>query len=386
MKKFKMNSKDFVEAVNWSTKSYDSTSEKSHVVLELSKEGKGSLFHENNYSYMKNDFTAFDLDLKEDLQLALEGNFLKRLAAAVKSSRVMEFSLDSKGLGLGVKTETGDFTIPIIDVTIPPEMKIQVLGEVDDEEYFSSLQRLSKLCVGKDGGYFPTLETVDLQFDLKKNEVVMMATDRYTLGEISASFEPSDKAKEYFKEHPHIFLPHNSAALISSDKNSLTSASIITGKRGDKYGYSFANGKQALFATKDVSPIEYGKLKKTSLESATNSLIVNTEELRKALNIVSSLSWEENVIFLEIEENSLLVSDTNKTNTLEVATESIKTDESYRVKFVRSVINDAFFPISTEKVKISWKNDKSPFVFTPLMDNGKEMKNVFVFCVPSTSA
>lgn len=384
MVKFKMSSKDFIDSVNWVTKNYGNN-EKSHVVMELNKEGKGSMFHENSSSYMKNDFQAFEVELKEDQQLALDGHFLKRLTAAVKSSGVMDFSLDKNSSGLNVKTDTGDFTVPIVNVSIPPEMKIKTLGEVDDNEYFNSLQRLSKLCINKDGGYFPALETVDLQFNIKDKKLIMMATDRYTLGEISLSFEPSENAKEYFNDHPHIFLPHSAAALISSDKSNLTSVSIINGKRGDKYGYSFANGKVALFATKDVNGIEYEKLKKTAIENAKNELVVSTDELKKALNIVSSLAWEENVIYLRIREDSLIVSDTNKTNTLDVSVDSVVTDKDYVIKFVRSVINEAFHPISTEKVKISWKNEKSAFVFTPLLDNGKEMDNVFVFCVPSTT-
>lgn len=389
MKKFTTTDKHLIDAVQWVTKNYDSRDEKAYVLFELDEEGGSSLSHENSTSYMKSPISMSNVDLggEDEVSITVEGNYLKRLASAVKGGGNLRFSWEDDSSGVNVQTEKGVFTLPIIEVETPPKMMVTSLGEVDDNEYFGSLQRLAKLCITRDGGYLPTLETVDLNFDVEEKTLTMMATDRYALGEIQIPFEPEiENAEEYFDSHEHIFLPSASASLISPTRDNLTSVSIITGKRGDKFGYSFADGKIALFATKDVEAIKYGKLKEKATETATNSITVETEELKRALGIVSSLSWEENTIILKINEDEVVVSDNSESNTLQVPVESIETDEDYDVKFVRSVISEAFYPISTEKVKVGWKDEKSAFVFTPLLDDGTENEDVFVFCVPATNA
>lgn len=389
MIKFNTKSKDFIDAVSWVTKNYDVRNEKSYVVFSLDKEGNTSISHENRASFMKAPLLMEDIDLdgSDEVKVAVDGNFLKRLAPAVKSSESLKFSWEEGDAGINIETSNATFTLPIMDFTIPADMKITVLGEVDDNDYFDAIQRLAKLCTVGDKGFFPALEAVDLQFNVDKKSLTIMATDKYTLGEISLDFEPNeDVAAEYFKDHEHIFLLNKIAALIQPTKDSLASVSIINGSRGDKYGYSFADGKIALFYTQEAEPIKYHDLKNKITENAKNHLIVKTKELEKAISIVSSLAWNETTIILDITEDELFITDNNKQNTFDVVLEEVSTDKEYKVKFIRSIINNAFSPISTENVKISWKDRESAFTLTPVLDNGEEADNVFVFCVPSTRA
>lgn len=388
MVEFKTKTKDIVEAITWATKDYDTKNEASYIVFDLNSEGESNIFHENNGSYMLSPISIESMDLgdEDEVKVAVDGLYLKRLASAIKNSgEFVSFSWDDGDAGIAVETENASFTIPIMNFTIPANMKIKVLGEVDDNEYFDSLQRLSKLCIAGEEGYFPVLGTVDLCFNVAKKTLTMMATDRYTLGEITVGFDPNESvAEEYFKEHKHIFLPSKNASIISPTKESLTSVSIVSGSRGDKYGYSFADGKIALFATKDVEELKYKKLKEAAQKGLKNSFIVNTKEIEKAISVISSLAWNEATINLDVIDQNLSVNDNNRQNSFEVMIENVETSDDYKVKFLRSILNNAFPPINTEKVKISWKDSKSAFVFTPILDNGEESDNIFVFCVPST--
>lgn len=390
MAKFKIDSKDFIDVVGWVTKYYDPRAQNAPLVFALDTEGDSSFYYEDRVSFMKSPVPLTDVDLgdKEELNVAVDANYLKRLASAVRSAGLLEFTWDEEDSGINITSEHGSFTLPLLNVTIPETMKIEPLGEVDDNEYFNSLQRLAKICDAKEGGYFPALVTVDLQFDCEDKKLVMMATDRYTLGEITVDFEPDeDNAVKYFEDHPHIFLPQKIASLIAPTKDNLTSVSIVSGDRGDKYGYAFADGKVAVFSTQEVSPIPYERLKTSALSEAVNHFIVEADEVRKALSVVSSLAWEESTIIFNIDkEGELEVSDNTNSNVLGVLLDGFEIDDDYKVKFNRSVINQAFFPLSTKNVKISWKDDKKAFVFTPLLDDGSEMENVFVLCVPSPSA
>lgn len=389
--KLTVDTKKFVEAISWVTKSYDSKDDKAYVALIVNEDGDAYLSHANQTSYMKSPLSLSSVDFSGDsvseVKLALEGKFLQRLAAALGSSGSIELrkKLDKPKAPLDVKSPQGKFTIPLVDAKISTAPTMTNLGEVDDNEYFDSIQRLAKLCDPVNAGYLPVIGTVDIKLDSAEKNLKMMATDRYALGEIIIDFSPEAAAEELLEEIANLLLPHDNAMLVAPTKGLSTSITLVHEEEGKKFGYSFADGRIALFSLSNATPLAYGDLKKNAAEKTTNSMKVSTTELKKAIGIVSSLAWEEDSVWLDISKaKGLVVSDSHKTNTLAVESENRVIDQDYRVKFIRPVINEAFSPVSTAEMNLKWADESNAFIFEPVLDDGNPVDSVFVLALPST--
>lgn len=88
-------------------------------------------------------------------------------------------------------------------------------------------------------------------------------------------------------------------------------------------------------------------------------------------------------IYFEINEEGLLVCDASRSNTLRVEATEVELEEDFTVKFVYSIISEAFSPISTNRMNMKWATAKSPFLLEAVLDDGTVNDNVFVFAMTS---
>lgn len=388
-----VDTKSFVDSVMWATKNYDNKDERSYIVLTLDEDGNGHLSHTNQNSYMKSDFTISSITFDDDekgkkSKFAVDGRFLSQLAKAIgtKGELTLSKKLNSEKTSLHVKTSSGQFTVPIVDARIPKAPKITEMGEVDDNEFFDTLLRISKLSDPANSGSNSFIGAVDLGFD--KEKITMFATDRFTLGEVSLDFSPSEDNDNENIFSKHILLPAASASLVPPTKGINTSITLIcendTNEEMLRFGYSFPDGRIALFSLLNVDTFQHlPMMKKKSLEGVEYSVVVNTNELMNAIKVVSSLSWTEDNVYFHINEDDFIVSDSTGNNSLTVDHSDVKYDaeETYTTRFLRSIINSAFSPISTAKVRLKWGTDINCFIFSPLTENDEEVENVFVMAV-----
>jgi DNA polymerase III sliding clamp (beta) subunit (PCNA family) len=389
--KLTVDAKNFVESISWVTKNYDSKDDKAYVALTVSEDGEGYLSHANQTSYIRGRLPIASVDFSSDSEssaaLALEGKFLTRLASALGAATgnvVLSKNLDKKSAALDVKSSHGSFTIPLVDAEIAAAPDMTNLGEVDDNEYFDSIQRLAKICDAVNAGFLPVIGTVDLRLDAEEGKLVMMATDRYALGEIVVDFTPDASAANILEDLSNLLLPHENAQLVSPSKGLSTSITLVYEEEGKKFGYAFADGRVALFSLSNTNPLAYSDLKKAASSKTKNSVTVSTTDLKKAIGIVSSLAWEEDSVWLDITENGgLVVSDLHKTNTIAVDSDGLTVDKDIRVKFIRPVINEAFSPVSTGKMNLKWADSANAFILEPVLDDGSVVENVFVLASPS---
>lgn len=390
-----IDTKSFVDAVSWVTKSYDAKNDRAYVALFIDENGDAYLSHSNLNSYMKSEFTVVSVDFSEDedtdTQFAVDGKYIQRLANAISSSGQITISkkLSSDRTSLDVKTPSGKFTIPLLDSKIPASPKTVSIGEVDDNEFFDSLLRISKLCDPANTGSNSFIGSVDLGFDIDEDTVKLFATDRYAMGEITLGFTPENVDDEDVKEFvdDHILLPHSSAILVPPTKGINTSITLIgenDSNGGLRFGYSFPDGRVALFSLMNAAKFPHTEaMKNKTKKSVEHSITVPTSELTNAIRVVSSLAWDEDDIYLIINKDGLTVSDSNGTNKLSVAHSEIDydLDTDYRARFVRPIINEAFSPVSTPYVSLKWGESSSAFVLTPITEDGKEVDTIFVMAV-----
>jgi hypothetical protein len=390
--KLTVDAKSFVEAAGWSTKSFDTKDDKAFVALHLTEGGAGFLSHTNNTSYMKSPLTVLSTEFEEGedpaVKLALDGRYVQRLAGALGGENgpvVFSRKAGDTRAALHVASASGKFTIPLADADVPSEPKLYTLGEVTDVEYFDALQRLAKLCDPVNAGFLPAIGAVDLYLDRDEKTLTLMATDRYALGEVVIDFAPAESGAAFFDEAKHVLLPYETAILIAPSKGSSSQVEFVHEKRGQKFGYSFTDGRIALFSLSNTTPIAYKALMENAAKDLENSITLQVADLKKALGIVSSLAWDEPGIYFEIASDGLAITDSSKSNRFAVATSEVDVQSDQRVKFVRAVINEAFNPVSTATVRLRWNDEARPFILEPLLDDGTVQDNVFVLAIPSVN-
>ena len=393
--KITTQSRAFADAISWTTKAFDTKDERAYVVLHVSANGQGYVSHESGFAYLRAPLTFVNVDLgsAKSLDIALEGKFVQRLAPALSSASgdVVLSRDDSNNIApLVAKSSTGRFTILTVDASIPDVPQLDPVADVGARTFFDAMARLVKLCDISNPGYVPALESLDLKFD--KDKLIIMATDRFALGEYTLDINPlpaSEEALKPFGEdtNGHIFLPHNAAAIVSPPKDDTSTVRIVVNQKQHKLGYELDDNRVALFSLNDAHPLSYDRLKSNAEKSATNQAVLSLSDLKKAIAIVSSLSWDDNTIVLELSSSSVTVLNEDGTNKLSVplSSSSLQGADTSRLRFSLVVINESFAPISTTSVSMRWGTEQQPIVLKPVLDDGTIDKSVFVVSIQSQS-
>lgn len=377
-----VDSKSLADAVQWSTKSFDTRDDKAFLALHVTNEAVGSLSHANPTSYLKSGITVLEVDLdgQDELTIALQGQFMQRLASSLDPSGPSELIYENKTLKL--KNKLGNFTIPTFAATIPSPPQLTKLGEVENVAYFDTLQRLAKICDPAGAVLMPVLGTVDLRFNADDKKVSLMATDRFTLGEVVIDFSPADSGEQLLKDKPVMLLPYEAATLVSPSKGSVNNTEIVFEESSNKFGYIFDDGRVSVFSLKEADPIVYKSIKDRAVVDVDNRVSLSTKDLQKAIATISTLAWDEITINMELADGKLIITDDTKSNRLEVDLEDSSFEGEHQVKFIRSVILKAFSPVATNKMNLLWNNAKRPFILEPVLDDGSVADNLFVLASP----
>lgn len=385
-----VDTKSFVEAVAWVAKTLDTKDDKSYIALVVNANGEGYLSHTNGLSYIKSPLQVDKIELDDDeteVRLALGAQYTKRLAATLRDhATALAFSkdLNNPRTSLTVKRPQENYTIPLVEARIGTEPKYEVIGAVSDGEYFDTLNRLAKLTDPSNAGVLPVIGTVDVKLDLEAKTITVMATDRYALGEIIIPFSPTADA-DFYTENKNLLIPEERASMITPSKGTVDSIDLIFESKAQKFGYTFPDGRIALFALSTAEPLAYEVIKKSASQTDGKALISLTE-LRNAISSISSLVYDETNIQLTISEKGLIVSDIHETNTLRVTiAESTEIDEPIVVRFSRSILNEALGPIAANRFNLKWKDAASAFVLEPVFDDDSVADNVFLLAIPERS-
>lgn len=381
-----LDTKSFVDAIAWVSKTLDTKNDKSYIALVVSADGNGYVSHTNGLSYIKCEVQVDSVELEEghkDVSLALDGAYVKRFASTFRDfTAPLTFTkeLDDPRASLAVKRPQENYTIPLVDSVIGAEPKYETIGSVSDAEFFDALTKLTKLTDPVNAGIVGAVGAVDLLVDAEEETVTLMATDRYALGEIILPFTPETGA-QFFGNVANLLLPAERAGLIAPSKGQVDQVELLHEAKSSKFGYRFPDGRIVLFALSTADPLPYAPLKDNAETDAFAT--VSVAELRNALSAISNLAYAESDIVLHFHKNGLVVSDVNELNTRRVVLhDAEEIGEGLRVEFTRSILNEALIPLSSNRVSIKWKNSQSPFIFTPVLDDDSEADNVFLLAIP----
>lgn len=369
----------FISAIEWATKFLDSKSDSEFVVLRIG-DGTGSVSHMNTDSFMLAPFSIDKNDGAVSKPLALSGRTLKQLLKAFAfANESITLDLSDDESSVLAKSGKSKFRIPVFksrQIPKPPEST--ELGEVVESEYFDALSRLSKICDQANEGHIPAIGAVDVAPNRTEGTVTLMATDRYAFGEVTVPFTPAGDTEDA-NELTHYMIPANVASSLPYGKSSISPVVLIRDEKTGKFGYEFSDGRIALFALKDAEPMAYKKIKTVVLEGATESIITEKENLRKAISVVASMTGSGDVQ-LSIDGDAIVIQDLANTNEIGVPAEGNTSTDPIRLGFIREIILEAFEPINTAKVKLLWSDSKGkPVVLKPVTDDGKVVDTAFTF-------
>lgn len=392
--KMKIDTKSFVDAVSWATKTFDAKDEKAYISLIVDTEtNEGRLTHMNVTSFLKANIQILDLSYNRDetendlLFYAIDGQYLHRLASSLNGV-TDPIVLEQKTLksDLTLATVNGKFTVPTFNTMVPKEPKIEEVGEVDDREFFDAMQRLAKVSDPANAGQMPALGAIDIKFDLEEKKIKLMSTDRYVLAETMIDFEPTDYTEEFLEymveetSHENVMFPVSEASKISPSKGITTSTSIVYERKGQKFGYKFADGRVAVFSLKDGNPINYSKIREHAKGELDHTVIVGVSDWKKAIQTVSNLSWEENELKIEFNSDEIVIYDMNKKNNVAIQAVESNVEGEVLIPFSRIVLNKSIQPVSTSQISISWK-DTGRFIIKQILDDGEVLDSSFVMAV-----
>lgn len=378
--KIVIDSVSFIDAIQWVMKTFDTRSENGFVGLKVSDSAGAELIYSNPTSFMKCPFKVLDSDFdgKTEASFSLQGAFIQRLASALDPTSTSQISYEDDRLTLVNKS--GKFTIPTAKGRIAKTPSYKQFGEVNSAQYFDAMQRLSKYCV-TDSVYAP-LGAIDVDLFSDDENIVLTATDRFALGEVKVPFERSDDIDSLLGGIDHILIP-SGASSISAPKG-FNTASLLFDKETSKIGYSFPDGRLALYSSLDATPIPFSDLKTKAKAELTNSVQVGVKEFHKAISSISSLAWEETGILLTATEDDLVVSDSHESNKLEVEILSTDVEGENVIKFDRSILTKIFHLLSTPKMNIRWGSTSGAFVFEPVSEDEVVVEGIFILAVPDS--
>lgn len=390
----------FTEAVAWATKNYDAKDDRAHVGFVMNADGSGYLVHLSETAYRKAPLRAVSVEMedgKDSIALSLDGKYLQRLSSAL-GRNLGELEITASGdsvKSLNITSTFGDFTVPVYTYPLAKLPEVVTLGEVSETEFLDGMQRIAKLSDGDTSGSMPVLTAIDVRFHPEDKKVTMMGTDRFALGEMEFDYAPSTdtKADEILVvndgESRSFLVPANIAATVAPEKGSSNNVAFVFDVDSEKVGYEFPDGRVALFSLIAGKPFKYAGMLDTSKESVEHSLIVNLNELKKAVGAVSSLAWDETHIWLKIQEGgkSITVADDHSKNTVETQIDVLETDEDLNVNFHRTTLGKAFNALSSAQIQFSWggTSERRHIIVQPVIADGAVDESATILVQPQKS-
>ena len=399
--KLTIDPQDLADAVAWSIQNYDAKDTQSYVALTVERDsGKASLTHVNQVSHMKSPLQISDLEFEEDetedsYSIPLDGPSLKSLAGVVKRMNIDELvlskKLTKKNDPLKVKGRRQNFTVPVLMVETKRSPGLTVLGETNDFEFFGALQRLAKLCTLASADSGAATGSVAVKFGDKK--LTLMGTDSYSLGEIVLDYEASENLDEFTEKAANgaiVLIPRAAALTVKPSKIATDTLEFVYDAKGKKFGYSFDDGRIALFSLDQSTPTIYESLKTSVIDASDASVDIPLQDFTRAIESIAALSPEEVDVNVRIDgtkkRQKFTVSDSKKTNVIELDVSAMDFSGEVDLSFFRDVISKSLIPVASESIRIFFSSEGPQMVVLRRLKDteAKIDKSVFSLAIIAT--
>lgn len=370
-----LEANEFTESVAWVTKNYDAKDDGAYVGFVMDENGTGFFTHLSETAYRKAPLTASSVELDKDtsVSLALDGKYLQRLSATLgKTLGTIELrSTGDTVQNLQVVSTFGEFTVPVYLKKLGEVPTVVKLGEVSETDFLDGMQRVAKLSDNDASSNTPVITAIDVRLKPEDSRVSIMGTDRFALGEMEFNYTPAegDDVEGILAIEDGVsrsfMIPATVAATVAPAKGSSELVDFVYDTENEKVGYSFADGRIALFSMIAGTPLKYTDMLNSAKKAVDNSLIINLNSLKKSVAAVSSLVWDETHIWLDIDakDKTLIAADGHNKNTITTEVDELEADENIRIKFHRMTLGKSLNSLASTQVKIQWSSGEGTPIF-----------------------
>lgn len=402
---FAINSTSFRDAATWALKGFEPNADNSYIlfevdtkksVLAVSSVSLQYYFKDtvglDSFEYLDSDEDAFRSSKDDTIRFAVDGGVLSRVVSVLPKGKNMKVKESVKN---GMRTLTlavpgQRFELSLLENKRPPASpEITVLGETQASDLSYALKSLTRISDVSGASAVPALGALAFKVNSDDDKLDVMATDTYALAEVKLGFSAEDSDDDADEDEDASFLIHSTdAALLVKDAMDPESTIELGVDSNQKVAFLFGNGRIACVSKLDEEPIDYQSFKREREDE--KSVVVDTRAFSDAVKVANKLSWETDDVFVTLSENSLVVTNTENSSTIEVPyneeltdTDSLELgDEGLETNFSYTVISKSFHPILTPHMKISFVTNDQFFRATPVLDSGNDQEGVFILFVP----
>lgn len=379
--KITTDSQQLIDSINWASKTAGANDDA--VVLEVTDEGEASLSHLGADSYMRAPLPLSVAADGDALRVPLDGTHLNRVTAGLKLiPGDVELNVTGKGTSrtltiTSLQNKASRFRVPTYSSSHAAAPTFSKLGEISDAEFFESLKGIHNAAAHEEEANTAALRSIDLAFS--ENKLVMMATNRWALAEITLDFtKDEDFDSEQLPEH--FLLPRDLAASIAATKDATAQVEIIYDATTQKFGYRFSDGRIALFGLNDGNPIPYGRTKTDAAKGVDREATVDLSDLKAKIRTISSFPESDGTVHWSLTPDLFEIHDKSHENSMQIdANIDLAGDDSAKLVFIQAVLEVAIGVIRTQRVKLKWSANQSHILVVPVLDDGSDSASVFAF-------
>jgi len=384
--KLRINAKDFGNAIAWVISRFDARDGQAYMAITVENTGHVHLTYANSTSLFKSPLAALEVDFSEEetdesYSIPVDGTYLKNFASVVKTIGAEEllFTKDLTKPGpLKVKADKQNLTVPVFLTSVPAEPKLITLGEVNDQEFFGTLQRLAKVCTSESEDTGAATGAVAVK--LGEENLSFLATDTYTIAETTLSYEPNAKKIAKFKENATndetALIPKAAALTVKPSKVATDTVELVYEKEAGKFGYSFTDGRVALFSLDSSTPLDITSLKENLLEINESSVDLPLGELTRYLTSIGILNPSETDVEIEIGQKKVQIRDVQNANVMSLKPSASDFSDGETFTFFREVLLKSLSVLTSDAVRIFF--GASPGVVIRPLDSDDLDENFFV--------
>lgn len=394
--KIVVDKESFSSAIQWATQLLDTKNDKSYVSLVV-KNGNGVLSHINASSIASAPFRILEFSLdeeekKESFSFALSGTYLQRFAKVLPNvnDEVLILEKDSREntdlLRANDSEGNNTFTIPLFTFQVSSLPEITGFCSVKDHDLFTSLKNLTSICDTKNGGSMPILECITMTFNPDDEKIILMSTDRYSLGEVTIPFKKKSGFDSFIEKTTHLFIPCGFSGSVSPVEKTSSIIDLVYDDSTMKFGYVFEDGRVLMHSLALVDqPLFYKKNKDDVLENTEGYCILPLKETKRVVNAIMNLAWGETEVFFTVKNSGIIVHDAERKNNMDIPASGVHLPDGVKeivFPFVHHVIQESLIPITSDNVYFGFKDNVSPISLRNTTDNGEPDNNCFVLAVP----
>lgn len=302
--KFQVKGTELNDILSTVIKGFNKKEDNSYVAFKLDLENeKLTITARSRATFFEGSLKAHSIELDKDEPTVyhLDGEKLKQLVTILPTAPVnVAFEITDKTRSFTIKTMVSKYKLPVLSETpIAPAPVVVEYATVDANDFMKISKDLIKIVSTDPSTQEHQISCMHIH--LAEKELKMSATDSYSLGSIKIASSKND-----LEDEKDILIRHTE---ISTLIESVSPGETLTIVGSDNmFGYIDENGTLSLVGVINMTPLDTSQIE--SITKEDNTVVVDKNELKAALETVAKLSPNDETVDIELDKelNHLRVS------------------------------------------------------------------------------